>query len=290
MSRFDRYRAAYERDGTVHVPAAFDDRWVSLLRDAFDRLILTVDGSGPPPRARAETANDAAIQPITGFRERASGRAHLRNAASHDPAIWSWVTESPAGELVGTLTGSTRLQFWYDLWFCKDPCDAPAEGATAWHHDATGQPFTGSAMPSLWIALGDVGIDDAPLISFRGSHRDPILYRPPLSPTEGEVPLPPGYRPVETMRAAIAAEPGRVQTWLCKAGDALLIHPQTWHASLPQLGQTRRLACTSRWLGDDLCYDPGPFAFAGFHTGVRGLDRGTRPPVDFLPVVWRRAG
>jgi hypothetical protein len=152
----DRDAEVYDRDGVVRIAGAFD-AWVEPLNAAFDRLIGLVKAGLPFPRDRPQTAHDDQVVGISGDHDPATGRAHLRNAVPHDPQLWDWATRSAAPDIVGRLTGSTRLQFWYDLWFCKEPSASPAEGATPWHHDATGHPFVGAAMPSLWIALSDVG-------------------------------------------------------------------------------------------------------------------------------------
>jgi ectoine hydroxylase-related dioxygenase (phytanoyl-CoA dioxygenase family) len=86
----------------------------------------------------------------------------------------------------------------------------------------------------------------------------------------------------------VAAQASRVQTWTVRAGDCLLIHPQTWHASLPQRSpERRRLACTSRWLGSDLAFQPRPYSFNGYYRAADLLSVGARPPFDFLPTLVR---
>ena len=278
----DQLTEDYARNGIVHVPGAFAD-WVDRLNAAFDDMLAAHRAGQPLPRLAA----DPALGLASADEDTGTGRAHLRNAAPHHRHLIDWAEHSPAAELVARATGSRQVQLWYDLWFCKLP-GGVAEGATPWHHDATGHPFTGPAMPSLWIALADVGPDDAPLLTFRGSHLDKRLFRPPVASGKEHLPDPPGYAPVADMLATVAAAPARVDCWTVAAGDALIIHPMTWHASLPQKSQRRRLALTSRWLGEELRWAPGPFSFPGFHAGAQTLAEGAQPPVPFLPVLWPR--
>ena len=46
----------------------------------------------------------------------------------------------------------------------------------------------------------------------------------------------------------------------------------------------RRLACTSRWLGERLTFQPRPYSFNGYYAQADALVAGARPPFDFLPV------
>jgi ectoine hydroxylase-related dioxygenase (phytanoyl-CoA dioxygenase family) len=277
------FAARYATDGIVHVPGVFAG-WIDRLNAAFDDMLAAHRADQPLPRL----ATDPAFGLASADEDSRTGRAHLRNAAPHHPHLVDWVKNSPAAELVARTTGSAQVQLWYDLWFCKHPSDAPGDGATPWHHDASGHPFVGPAMPSLWIALADVGPDDAPLLTFRASHRDKRLFRPPVATGKEHLPDPPGFAPVADMLAAVAAAPDRIDSWTVAAGDALVIHPMTWHASQPQRSNRRRLAMTSRWLGNDLRWAPGPFSFPGFHAGAGGLTEQARPPVPFLPVLWPR--
>jgi len=278
------HKQKYQADGCVRIEGAFGADWIDLLTAAFDRCQEKVRAGEPIGGAFMP-----GVLPADGDYDAARGTSHLRNAAPNDAKLWSWVSDSPAAEIVGALTGAQTVQFWYDLWFCKEPASGAGEGsATPWHHDASGHPFSGDHMPSLWVALTDVTEDDAPLLTYKGSHKDPRFFRPPYVPGKENTPTPDDYGKNEEMLETVAAHPENVETWTCKAGDALLLHPLTWHGSLPQAASgRRRLACTTRWIGTDLVWDPKPFSFDGYFTGAADLKPGARPPVDFLPVVWR---
>jgi len=272
----------YETEGVVLIEQAFAPEWVARLTGAFDRLQSLIRAGQPLP-----DSGGPGIRNADGDYDARTGRAHLRNAAPHDTDVCAWAMQSPAANLVSTLLGVPSVQLWYDLWFCKE-VGGGAEAATPWHHDSVGHCFEGPHIPSLWIALSDVGPDDAPLLTLPGSHGDPRLFPPPYRPGKEHPPLAEGYTPIEVMQAEVAAQASRVQVWTVRAGDALLIHPQTWHASLPQRSSTRRrLACTSRWLGTDLRFQPRPYSFNGYYRGADSLALGARPPYDFLPSLLR---
>jgi ectoine hydroxylase-related dioxygenase (phytanoyl-CoA dioxygenase family) len=279
----DAHRQAYARDGIAKVEGVFDRAWVETLTHAFDRLIARVEqGQDLGPRLFANSSNgDGDVQP-------ASGRAHLRFAIGHDADLWRWVTDSPVGQLVGDMIGARTVQFWQDTWFSKKA--AGQDSATVWHHDAPGL-FSGEHYPVTWVALTDVGPNDAPLITFRGSHRDERLFVPPYRPGKEHLPLAEGFYETSVMEKEVAAAPDRIQVWTMKAGDVLVMHPVTWHASLSSKpgGAPRRLALTVRWLGNDVEYRPNPYSMgAGHFPELDKVPIGTKPPFDFLPVIWRR--
>lgn len=275
-------RQDYETEGVVLIEQAFSPQWVARLTTAFDRLQGRIRAGLPLPHCGDPGARDA-----DGDFDARTGRAHLRNAAPHDSDVRAWAVESSAADLVASLLGVSTVQLWYDLWFCKE-AGGGIEAATPWHHDSVGHCFEGPHIPSLWIALSDVGPDDAPLLTLPGSHRDPRLFPPPYRPGKEHWPLAEGYTPIEVMHAEVAAQTSRVQTWTVRAGDCLLIHPQTWHGSLPQRSpERRRLACTSRWLGSDLAFQPRPYSFNGYYRAADLLSVGARPPFDFLPTLVR---
>ncbi|MEM7570166.1 MAG: hypothetical protein AAF337_10255, partial [Pseudomonadota bacterium] len=111
-------KTAYEADGCVKIEGAFASDWVDLLTKAFDEHLATIRAGEKPTQI-----NRGAIAPADGDFDTAAGKSHLRNAAINDDALWRWVSQSPAPAIVGALTGASAVQYWYDIWFCKDHSD-----------------------------------------------------------------------------------------------------------------------------------------------------------------------
>jgi ectoine hydroxylase-related dioxygenase (phytanoyl-CoA dioxygenase family) len=74
-------------------------------------------------------------------------------------------------------------------------------------------------------------------------------------------------------------------------GDILLIHPKTIHASLPRIAQYagQRIALTTRWLGDDVVWQPNRLTIRIPSIESTGLMKpGAPPPDELFPKVWPR--
>ena len=70
------------------------------------------------------------------------------------------------------------------------------------------------------------------------------------------------YRPWPELVKRCAAPDAAIQTWSVRAGDALLNHPKTIHASLPRAARLpgRRMAFTTRWIGSGVMWAPDAFS------------------------------
>jgi ectoine hydroxylase-related dioxygenase (phytanoyl-CoA dioxygenase family) len=269
----------YAREGATLVPGAFDRACVERLLGAIDRMVAEARRPGFAAAA-SRTQNPVSMQ------ER-DGDTIVRNLVPHAPEFQEWLEGSGAAAIVGTVIGADAVRFWMDATFVKEGrADATA---TPWHNDGCTFPFKGEHAPSFWVALTDVEEDNAPIVTLAGSHADPWNYRSPLSPRG--VPLPPGYREWDDLLAQLDM-PGAVRrVWPARAGDAMLIHPKTLHASLARTTTRpgRRVAFTTRWLGSDIRWEPDPLSvrIAALETHP-AMRVGAPPPEELFPVLWRR--
>ncbi|WP_439533710.1 phytanoyl-CoA dioxygenase family protein [Polymorphobacter sp.] len=268
----------YAREGCTRVEGAFLD-WVHPLTTALDRINAAFDAGETPIPAQPSPVQNPPSRHLTG-----QGGIQLRNCMPLDPIFADWARTSPAAALVGTLMQADHTALWMDASFIKQGRDPDA--ATPWHNDVCTFPFTGNHLPSLWIALTDVAEDNAPMLTLTGSNHDPHRYHSPLS--RQDITLP-GYRPWSELEARTAAPNAPIRTWPARAGDALLIHPKTIHASLPRTTTHpgRRIAFTTRWIGSDVIWNPDALSAPIPHLASR-LTPGAPPPESLFPILWQK--
>lgn len=170
----DAQVATYEVDGIVRIPGLFA-LWVARLSEAvLDVIKRQRRGEVLPRSAQFAYQNDLSV-----FEEFGGGAMAL-NIVGHHPGFAAWLADSAAAEASAAITASARIRFWVDASFYKDVAQA-AEG-TPWHNDTCTRPFWGKQMTILWIALTDIGAEDGPLTTVRGSHRGDGRYYSPFFP------------------------------------------------------------------------------------------------------------
>ncbi|MFM8846368.1 MAG: phytanoyl-CoA dioxygenase family protein [Gammaproteobacteria bacterium] len=268
----------YEANGCVRIAGVFDAATCAQLTLAIDSALHEFDTSAFKARATdAKHQNPPSLH-------RGDGQVQLRNFAQHVAVIRDWLYHSIAGELVARLLRSRSVRFWMDATFVKEGCST--ESATPWHNDECTFPFRGDMMPSFWVALTDVAMDNAPLVTLRGSNRDPWRYHSPMSnPAAFEV----EHIPWSHLERRVAQADAPKDIWPCRQGDVLLIHPKTIHASLPRTAQQqgRRIALTTRWLGDDVRWAPNSLSIRIPTLENSAMMRvGEPPPAALFPVIW----
>ena len=149
----------YEANGCVRIAGAFDADTCARLTRAIDAALQDFDT--PAFKSRATGARHQNPPSL----HRGDGQAQLRNFAQHVDVMRDWLHHSIAGELVARLMRSRSVRFWMDAIFVKD--GSSAESATPWHNDECTFPFRGEMMPSFWVALTDVTMDNAPIVTLR---------------------------------------------------------------------------------------------------------------------------
>lgn len=269
----------YAAEGCTRVEGVFDARWVQRLRDAVERVEAVFDADLQP---------DLLVEPPTqnppSIHRTGEGGVQLRNCMSADRAFLDWLADSPAAETVGLIMGADSVRFWMDATFIKRGGDAGS--ATPWHNDVCTFPFVGEHLPSFWVALTDVEPDNAPMLTLAESNRDAHRYHSPLSRDDMTLP---GYRPWDELVARTQAADADVREWPARAGDVLLIHPKTIHASRAGASGKTRIAFTTRWIGSDVVWQPDALSAQIPRLSDNPAMRvGEPPPESLFPVLWQR--
>lgn len=276
-------RKTYWEEGCAHVPGMVDADWVKSLTQAFDAVI---DASRQPGFDKKT--------PLRGFLDEiqiydTGGNLRVLNMHHHAPLFDRFVQEHPATGLLGKVLGVDRLQLYADGAFAKS---VPGEGSpTPWHNDTCTYPWWGYETGTVWVALTDIGPEEAPLLTVAGSNRGDGRYVSTFYPEDAVIP--PYYRPWEELIAQTTAPDADIREWHVKAGDVLLIDPRTIHSSKPftEKARGRRLALSIRFLGPTMIYRPDS---ATDSLGRRLSDHpaihfGCTPPEEIYPTVWRDA-
>jgi ectoine hydroxylase-related dioxygenase (phytanoyl-CoA dioxygenase family) len=290
---------AYARDGVACLRQVFDCDWVNLLLEAWGRIRADIDAGRPiyklpraflerDPKLKAEI--EAIDDPARKTDKAKTGFTGCKYMWHWDPAFRKFALESPAGEAVGRVMGANVVRFYWDQMFVKD---AGCRVKTYWHADYPAWPVTGEMIPSLWIALSPIGKESC-VETIAGTHTDTSLQWPRSFNARQEhwdKDARPDFIDYEQLRG----DPGvRFLSWDMEPGDAILIHPRVHHGGGDNPDATRdRIALSTRWIGDDIRWDPRPETVntPGLPHGemVRGARPGDRPGEDELfPVVWRR--
>ena len=278
-SELQQLAAFYDQHGVVHLPGFLDAEAVRVVLGEIDRAAAASTGPGAVPGLARSFG-------------RGRGRMTIRSQSDENPVIREFLFQRALAEPVARISGSRELQFWFDLTFIHE---ADAEGGSGegsgWHHDISAFGFKGEKLPSLWMAMTPAVEGQSRIEFIDGSHRSvPGFFRPPTSSTPR---LDDPMLEIPDYDALVAEGREQRLAWDCAPGDALLIHPFTIHGAKGNAGNARhgrRVAITTRWLGDDVRWLPLDPRF----TSGAGIDPdhppplGSRPSPATFPVVWAR--
>jgi ectoine hydroxylase-related dioxygenase (phytanoyl-CoA dioxygenase family) len=271
------HAADYDAHGAVHLPGFLGNDELARLQDVVDAATATID----QPR----TANQAS----SGLRS--DGRLTIRYLWRDSANLRQVLLQRAIAQPIARIIGSKTLRFWFDLTFVHFATETGKAGmGTPWHHDVPTFSFKGDLMPSLWLALTPTHSALSQLMFIDGSHRtnqgyyrSPELKKPAPGTQDGFVDLP-------DFDGMIASGEVRMLTWDCQPGDAILLHPSTIHGALGHDGgkHPRRIAMTTRWLGDDVRFLPHSYDRALQHPAIAqtNLMLGQRPHGEWFPLVY----
>ena len=262
----------YQAEGVVVARDCVDPAWVTRMLTAIDRQLAR-------PGQWVQDTNPGG----------SSGRF------MHDRYLWptesefrAFVFESGVGELAAQAMRSATSRIYFDHVFVKEP-DTAEE--FFWHQDLPYWPFRGTQICSVWLSLTDVDLASSGLEFVRGSHTWNKWFKPVIpggddadlgewigSSDEEEMP------DFNVMR-----DDYEFLSFETRAGDALIFNTAIAHTSHGNLSpDRRRVALSTRWLGDDARWDPRP----GTDPIVTQDDVRVQPgdPAnddEAFPLVWR---
>ena len=270
--------ADYGTHGAVHLPGFLGDEELARLQDVVDAAAATVD----QPRTADQLSSSL----------RSDGRLTIRYLWRDNVHLRQVLFQPAIAQPIARIIGSKTLRFWFDLTFVHFATEAGNAGmGTPWHHDVPTFSFKGDLMPSLWLALTPANSTLSRLMFIDGSHRtnhgyyrSPELKKPAPGERDGFVDLP-------DFDAMIASGEVRMLTWDCQPGDAILLHPCTIHGALGHDGSgrhPRRIAMTTRWLGDDVRFLPHSYDRARQQPAIAqtSLMLGQRPHGEWFPLIY----
>jgi ectoine hydroxylase-related dioxygenase (phytanoyl-CoA dioxygenase family) len=252
----------YREDGVVPLRQVFDQRWIEYLQPAVDEVM-----KNPGPFAEEYSRGNGRF-----FGDLDVAKRHSR--------FRTFIHHSPAAEIVGILTGSSKINFFYDQLLVKEPGTSER---TPWHQDQPYWAVSGRQVASIWLPLDPVTKQSA-LQYVKGSHRwgahnphhfsDNRPYEDTGYPELPDIDDPFGNYEI----LGWDLEPGD-----CLVFQAMIVHGSAGNSSLV----SRRRAWATRWTGDDARFDRRSGEIA-IPTSDPGLKNGDPMDCEDFPVVWRR--
>ena len=243
----------YEQDGAICLRGLFDDYWVERMRRALEDIM----------------GKEASPNSFFSFSKYC--------IADKEPELMAFAMESPAGEIARQVMRSSRVQFYFDQIFIKEP---GMRGPSPWHHDQPFWPVLGNQICSVWLALDPVTKATSGLEYVAGSHRWGKFFKPPTPGNSSQ----PGFEEDDAMPDIESnLSKYRLLNWDMEPGDCLVHHGLTVHGAGGNTSlDIRRRALATRWAGDDATYRAGG---GDQPLQVEGLRAGDPLPPDRFPFV-----
>lgn len=242
------------RELTAEEISAYQTEGVALVRDCVapewvERMTAAVDSCLARPGKWVQDTNPGSDE----------GRfMHDRYLWPTEPEFRAFVFDSGVAGLAAQAMQSTSARIYFDHVFVKEPNTTEE---FFWHQDLPYWPFKGQQICSVWLSLTDVDLASSGLEFVRGSHTWNKWFKPVIPGGEDEelsgwI----GASDEEEMPDFNTERDGQeFLSFATNAGDALIFNTAIVHTSHGNASPNRRrLALSTRWLGDDARWDPRP--------------------------------
>ena len=263
---------SFRTNGVVKVSGAVDPSWIP-------ELLTVADGQLTKPSKWVNDVNAGASENRL-FTDRYLWR--------HNDVIHRFVHDSGCARLAAQAMGSNSARFYFDHLIIKK-VNTPT--ITPWHQDAPYWPFRGKQIASIWLALTPVTAEGSGMEFIRGSHLDDVYYLPEVF---GGADNKSGQWANEQRGVAVPdidanREEYDIVSFDMAPGDALIFSAWVLHGARGNSSSTQdRVALSTRWLGDDVLWDPREGVDPTVNPAQVLVDPGM-PPRDnsFFPEIFR---
>ena len=231
---------SFRTNGVVKVSGAIDPSWIP-------ELLTVADVQLTKPSKWVNDVNAGASENRL-FTDRYLWR--------HNDVIHRFVHDSGCARLAAQAMGSNSARFYFDHLLIKK-VNTPT--ITPWHQDAPYWPFRGKQIASIWLALTPVTVEGSGMEFIRGSHLDDVYYLPEVF---GGAENKSGQWANEQQGVAVPdidanREEYDIVSFDMAPGDALIFSAWILHGARGNSSSTQdRVALSTRWLGDDVLWDP----------------------------------
>jgi ectoine hydroxylase-related dioxygenase (phytanoyl-CoA dioxygenase family) len=261
-------RETFATDGVVKIPGAIDPDRLTAILELTDRQLAD-------PGAWVTDTNPG----------------HDRNRLFTTRYLWrddhamrSFVFDSGVASIAAQTMGSSSVRFYFDHLLVKEP---ETEAPTPWHQDIPYWPFLGEQICSVWVACTETSVAGSSLEFVRGSHRWGKYFAP--KPFDGEPDWTADFDGEQPPDIEADRHAFDIVGFDVEPGDAIVFSSWILHGAPGNAGRDRRVAISTRWLGDDATWSPHP----GCDPAVTQDDTialpGTYPADDDrFPVGWAR--
>jgi ectoine hydroxylase-related dioxygenase (phytanoyl-CoA dioxygenase family) len=259
--------SAFAEAGVVKIPRAIDRGWIAPLLELSERKLAR------PSRWVTDSNRGAPSDRI--FTDRYLWR--------DEPLVRRFAFESGLAGLAGRLMRSSTVRFYFDQLLVKQPGTTEP---TPWHQDIPYWPFLGRQICSVWVALTDATVAESSLEFVRGSHLWDRYFAPvAFGRTKAAWTADFRGEPCPDIEAARGEHD--IVGYDVEAGDALVFSAWTLHAAPGNPGARRRVALSTRWLGDDAVWSPHPGSDPTVTQADVSIAPGQYPADDDrFPRVW----
>ncbi|MGB0379532.1 MAG: phytanoyl-CoA dioxygenase family protein [Luminiphilus sp.] len=262
---------SFRTNGVVKVSGAVDPSWIP-------ELLTVADVQLTKPSKWVNDVNAGASENRL-FTDRYLWR--------HNDVIHRFVHDSGCARLAAQAMGSNSARFYFDHLLIKK-VNTPT--ITPWHQDAPYWPFLGKQIASIWLALTPVTVEGSGMEFVRGSHLDDVYYLPEVF---GGAENKSGQWANEQQGVAVPdieanREEYDIVSFDMAPGDALIFSAWILHGARGNSSSTQdRVALSTRWLGDDVLWDPREGVDPTVDPTQVLVDPGT-PPRDnsFFPEIF----